>query len=196
VANKTTNFADRLPSPQSDLAENVLKDPYLFDFLTVGDSAKEREIETDLTKHITQFLLELGKGFAYVGRQYPLKINDDTFFIDLLFWHLELRAYVVIELKSGKFSPEHAGKLNFYLSAVDDLLKKPHDNPSIGILLCKTKDKTVAEYALKDLNKPIGVSEYQLMESLPKDLGKSLPSVKELEAELSHVGLAEDNDVT
>lgn len=195
LASKTSNFAERLPAPQSDLAENILKDPYRFDFLTVGEWAKEREIEQDLTQHITQFLLELGMGFAYVGRQYPLKINEKTFYLDLLFYHLELRAYVVIELKAGEFLPEYAGKLNFYLSAVDDLIKKPHDNPSIGILLCKSKDKALAEYALKDLNKPMGVSEYQLIESLPQDLGKSLPSIEELEKELSLVAARDDANV-
>jgi predicted nuclease of restriction endonuclease-like (RecB) superfamily len=193
-ATKTSNFKARLPAPQSDLAENTLKDPYLFDFLTIAESAKEREIEQDLTKHITQFLLELGKGFAYVGRQYPLRIEDETYFIDLLFYHLELRSFVVVELKAGKFLPEHAGKLNFYLSAVDDLIKKPQDNPSIGILLCKTRDKALAEYALKGFHKPMGVSEYQLIESLPKELGKSLPSVKQLEAELSQVPSSTDEE--
>ncbi len=181
---KTHNFVARLPHPQSDLAENTLKNPYLFNFISADDTAHEKEIENDLVKHITQFLLELGKGFAYMGRQYPLTVGDDTFYIDLLFYHVDLHCYVVIELKAGKFMPEYAGKLNFYLSAVDDLLKKPQDNPSIGILMCRSKNKTQAEYALKDINKPMGVSEYQLLESLPKKLGKSLPSIKELEAEL------------
>jgi predicted nuclease of restriction endonuclease-like (RecB) superfamily len=192
---KTSNFATHLPSPQSDLAHNTLKDPYLFDFLTLGDTAKEREIERDLTKHITQFLLELGKGFAFVGRQYHLSVGNKDFYIDLLFYHLELRCYVVVELKGNEFEPEYAGKLNFYLSVVDDLLKKPQDNPSIGILLCKTKDKALAEYALKDVGKPIGISEYRLMESLPQDLGKSLPSVEELEAELDQpMAILNDSD--
>lgn len=191
---KITNFAARLPAPQSDLANNALKDPYIFDFLTVGTAAKEREIERDLTKHITQFLLELGKGFAFVGRQYHLSVGSSDFYIDLLFYHLELRSFVVIELKTGEFTPEHAGKLNFYLSVVDDRLKKSTDNPSIGILLCKTKDKTLAEYALKDMSKPIGISEYKLMESLPKDLGKNLPSIEELEEELKQLSLQLDED--
>ena len=137
-----------------------------------------------MTKHITQFLLELGKGFAFVGRQYKVEVSDNDYFIDLLFYHLELRSYVVIELKSGRFKPEYAGKLNFYLSAIDSQVKKEGDNPTIGILLCKKKDKIEAEYALRDINKPMGISEYRLTEAIPENIKTQLPSIEELEIDL------------
>lgn len=180
-----TNFALRLPKPQSDLAKESLKDPYLLDFLGLGKEAEERAIETALVQHITQFLIELGAGFAFVGRQVLLNVGGDEFFIDLLFYHLKLRCYVVIELKAGPFKPEHTGQLGFYLSAVDAQIKHPDDQPSIGLLLCKSKNSVVAEYALRDINKPIGVAEYQLVQSLPERLQTNLPSIEEIEAELS-----------
>ena len=183
-----TNFVERLPAPQSDLARNTLKDPYLFDFLDVGKEADEREIESALVQHITRFLLELGAGFAFVGRQVHIEVGGDDFFIDLLFYHLKLRCYVVVELKAGAFKPEHAGQLNFYLSAVDSQVKAEQDNPSIGLLLCRTQNRVVAEYALRDTNKPIGVAEYQLIEALPKDLQSSLPSIEQIETELALTG--------
>lgn len=184
ITEKVTNFDTTLPKPQSDIAQELLKDPYKFDFLSIGDEAHEREIEKELVKHITHFLLELGKGFAFVGQQYHLEVAGDDYYIDLLFYHLNLSCFVVIELKAGAFKPEYAGKLNFYLSAVDDLLKREHDNPSIGIILCKTKNKIKAEYALRDINKPIGVSEFKLVESIPEELKTSLPTIEELEKEL------------
>lgn len=180
----TTNFAERLPALGTDLARQTLKDPYLFDFLGVGQEASEREIETALVQHITQFLLELGAGFAYVGRQVHLEVGGDDFFIDLLFYHLKLRCYVVIELKADKFKPEHLGQLGFYLTAVDRQVKSADDNPSIGLLLCKSKNKLVAEYALGDKNQPMGIAEYKLLESLPQDLQSNLPSIEQIEREL------------
>src|SRR4051812_31072874 len=182
-----TNFEQHLPKPQSDLARESLKDPYRFDFLTVGAEANEREIEAALVQHITRFLLELGAGFAFVGRQVPLEVGGEDFYLDLLFYHLKLRAYVVIEIKAGGFKPEHTGKLSFYLSAVDAQVKAPDDAPTVGLLLCKSKNRVVAEYALRDTNKPIGVAEYQLVEALPKDLEASLPSVEQIERELGEV---------
>jgi predicted nuclease of restriction endonuclease-like (RecB) superfamily len=185
-----TNFAEHLPAPDSDLARESIKDPYRFDFLGLTDEAEEREIETALVDHISRFLLELGAGFAYVGRQVPIEVGGDDFFMDLLFYHLKLHCYVVIELKAGAFKPEHTGKLGFYLSAVDAQVKSAQDNPTIGLLLCKTKNRVVAEYALRDSNKPIGVSEYQLLESLPKDLQTSLPSIEQIERELGNTDSA------
>jgi predicted nuclease of restriction endonuclease-like (RecB) superfamily len=182
-----TNFEHHLPKPQSDLARESLKDPYRFDFLTVGAEANEREIEAALVQHITRFLLELGAGFAFVGRQVHLEVGGEDFYLDLLFYHLKLRAYVVIELKAGDFKPEHTGKLSFYLSAVDAQVKAPEDAPTIGLLLCKSKNRVVAEYALRDTNKPIGVAEYQLVEALPKELEASLPSIEQIERELGEV---------
>lgn len=179
-----TNFESILPKQQSLLATNILKDPYNFDFLGLENDALERAIEDELTKHITEFLLELGKGFAFVGRQFKIEISENDYYLDLLFYHLELRCYVVIELKAGKFKPEYAGKLNFYLSAVDSQLKKEADNPSIGILLCKKKDKIEAEYSLRDINKPLGISEYRLTEAIPDNLKSQLPSIKDLENKL------------
>jgi predicted nuclease of restriction endonuclease-like (RecB) superfamily len=180
----TTNFAARLPTPHATLAVQTLKDPYFFDFLGVGLEADERAIESALVTHITRFLLELGAGFAFVGRQVHLEVGGDDFFLDLLFFHLKLRCYVVVELKAGAFKPEHAGQLNFYLSAVDSLIKAKQDNPTIGLLLCKTKNRVVAEYALRDANKPIGVAEYQLVHALPARLETSLPSIEQIEREL------------
>jgi predicted nuclease of restriction endonuclease-like (RecB) superfamily len=179
-----TNFALTLPKPESDLARESLKDPYRFDFLGLGEEAQEREIETALVKHVTDFLLELGAGFAFVGRQVLLDVGGEEFFIDLLFYHLKLRCYVVIELKAGKFKPEHLGQLSFYLTAVDAQVKHPDDGPTIGLLLCKTKNKVVAEYALRGKDQPLGVAEYQLVESLPKELHTSLPSIEQIEREM------------
>lgn len=178
------NFTKVLPAPQSDLAAQTLKDPYIFDFLTLTKDHNERELEAGLIEHITHFLLELGAGFAYVGRQVPLQVGARDFFLDLLFYHTRLHCYVVVELKAVDFEPEHAGKLNFYLKAVDTQLRKEGDAASIGILLCKKRDKMVAEYALSDIHKPIGVSEYQITKSLPEELKSSLPTVEEIEAEL------------
>lgn len=183
-----TNFDKLLPKPSSDLARESLKDPYRFDFLTLGAEASERELESALVKHITNFLLELGAGFAFVGRQVHLEVGGDDFYLDLLFYHLKLRAYVVVELKTGDFKPEHTGQLGFYLSAVDAQVKAPEDGPTIGLLLCKSKNRVVAEYALRDSNKPIGVAEYQLVEALPKDLEASLPSIEMIEREMGEVG--------
>lgn len=180
-----TNFETRLPKPQSDLARESLKDPNRFDFLGLTDEAQEREIEHALVKHVTEFLLELGAGFAFVGRQVLLDVGGDEFFIDLLFYHLKLRCYVVIELKGGKFKPEHLGQLGFYLTAVDRQVKSELDNPTIGLLLCKTKNKIVAEYALGDKTQPMGVVEYKLLESLPAELQTSLPSIEQIERELA-----------
>jgi predicted nuclease of restriction endonuclease-like (RecB) superfamily len=179
-----TNFSQRLPRPQSDLARESLKDPYRLDFLCLGKEAQERAIEDALVKHVTQFLMELGAGFAFVGRQVHVEVGDKDFYIDLLFYHLKLRCYVVVELKAGEFQPEYAGKLNFYLSAVDSQLRHASDNPSLGLLLCKNRDKVVAEYALRDMNKPIGVAEYQLVQALPKELQTDLPRIEDIESEL------------
>lgn len=179
-----TNFSQRLPRPQSDLARESLKDPYRLDFLGLGKETQERAIEEALVKHVTQFLMELGAGFAFVGRQVHVEVGDKDFYIDLLFYHLKLRCYVVVELKAGEFQPEYAGKLNFYLSAVDSQLRHPSDNPSLGLLLCKNRDKVVAEYALRDMSKPIGVAEYQLVQALPKELQTDLPRIEDIESEL------------
>ena len=179
-----TNFELTLPGPQSDLARESLKDPYRLDFLGLGREAGERAIEHALVRHVTEFLLELGAGFAFVGRQVLLDVGGDEFFIDLLFYHLKLRCYVVIELKGGKFKPEHLGQLGFYLTAVDRQVKSEHDNPTIGLLLCKSKNKIVAEYALGDKSQPMGVAEYKLLESLPPELQTSLPSIEQIEREL------------
>lgn len=180
-----SNFESLLPKPHSDLARESLKDPYRFDFLGLTVDAQEREIEGALVKHVTEFLLELGAGFAFVGQQVLLDVGGDEFFIDLLFYHLKLRCYVVIELKAGKFKPEHLGQLSFYLAAVDAQIKHPQDGPTIGLLLCKSKNKVVAEYALRDNARPIGVAEYQLVESLPVELQTSLPSIEQIELELA-----------
>lgn len=175
------NFEHTLPKLQSDLAIETIKDPYHFDFLGLGLEAHEREIEQELTRRIMDFMLELGKGFAFVGRQYKLEIGESDYFLDLLFYHLSLRCFVVIELKAGRFKPEYVGKLNFYLSAVDDRLKHPADNPSIGMLLCRAKDKLEVEYSLRDLNKPIGVSSFELSNIIPEELKTQLPTIEEME---------------
>jgi predicted nuclease of restriction endonuclease-like (RecB) superfamily len=179
-----TNFSQTLPLMQSDLAHQILKDPYNFDFLTLGDEVHERALERALLDHLRDFLLELGVGFTSVGSQKLIEVGGEDFYIDLLFYHLYLRCFVVIDLKMGKFKPEYAGKMNFYLSAVDDLLRHPDDKPSIGLILCKTKNKLIAEYALRDTRKPIGVSAYKLTHSLPKQIKGQLPTIEELEKEL------------
>jgi len=181
---KISNFKNRLPEAQSDMALEVLKDPYIFDFLSVGEKAHERELERDLVRHITEFLLELGSGFSYVGKQVHLEVAGEDFYLDLLFYHLRLRCYVVIELKAGAFKPEYAGKLNFYCSAVDDMLRYENDNPTIGLLLCKEKNGLLAEYALRDMNKALAVSDYQLTRAIPENLKPSLPTVEDIEREL------------
>lgn len=183
---KITNFPVKLPQPQSDLAEQTLKDPYIFDFLSIGARAHEREIEKELVKHITKFLLELGAGFSFIGQQYHIEVGGEDFYIDLLFYHLKLRCYIVIEIKTGKFKPEYAGQINFYLSAIDTILKHKTDNSTIGLILCKDKNRLIAEYALRDITKPVGVSEYKLVEMIPDNLKTSLPTVEEIEAELSN----------
>lgn len=180
-----TNFERRLAAPQAGLAAQVLKDPYHFDFLGLGEEARERDIENALVRHITRFLLELGACFAFVGRQFRLEVGGEEFFVDLLFYHTRLKCYVVVELKAHAFRPEHAGQLNFYLSAVDAQVKAPDDQPTIGLLLCRTQNRLVAEYALSGIDKPIGVAEYQLVRALPEPLDTSLPSIEEIEAELS-----------
>ncbi len=183
--NLVSNFPDTLPAAQSDLAREALKDPYRFDFLGLTEAAHERDIENALMQHVTDFLLELGAGFAFVGRQVLLNVGGEEFFIDLLFYHLKLRCYVVIELKGGKFKPEHLGQLGFYMTAVDRQIRHAQDNPTIGLLLCKSKNKVVAEYALGDKGQPMGIAEYKLLESLPKELQTSLPSIERIEAELA-----------
>ena len=180
-----TNFSQRLPAPHSQLAHETLKDPYLFDFLGLGDDAHEREIENALVRHITRFLLELGSGFAFIGRQFRLEVDGSEFFIDLLFYHTRLKCYVVVELKATEFKPEHTGQLNFYLTTVDRQVKAPDDKPTIGLLLCKTQSRLIAEYALSGIDKPIGVAEYELVRALPETLATNLPTVEELENELA-----------
>jgi predicted nuclease of restriction endonuclease-like (RecB) superfamily len=178
-----TNFSRLLPEPQSDLANQILKDPYNFDFLTLTDGYKEKELEDALTANITKFLLELGQGFAYIGRQVPIKIGETERFMDLLFYHLELRCFVVIELKAGKFAAEYVGKLGLYVAAINHQKKKENDNPTIGMIICGTKDHVEVQYSLESSNQPIGVSEYQLAKLLPDNLKSSLPSIEELEEE-------------
>ena len=179
-----TNFEKTLPATQSDLARQMLKDPYKFDFLSLSKEHTERELETDLIAHITQFLLELGAGFAYIGRQVPLQVGERDFFLDLLFYHARLHCYVVVELKTVDFEPEFAGKLNFYIKAVDEQLRGEGDQPTIGLLLCKSKDRLVAEYALSDIQKPMGLSTYTLSHTLPEALRDKLPSIETIEREL------------
>lgn len=183
--NAISNFTQTLPPLQSQLAVESIRDPYHFDFLGLEDDALEREIENAMMQHITRFLVEMGKGFAFVGRQYAIAVSHTEYFIDLLFYHLNLRCFVVVELKAGKFKPEYAGKLNFYLSAIDSQLKHPSDNPSIGLILCRTKDSIEAEYSLRDIQKPIGISEYHLTQALPKELVNQLPTVEQLENRLN-----------
>lgn len=184
TVDKISNFERRLPAPQSELAVQTMKDPYVFDFVPFREDMVERDIEEALVKDVTKLLLELGTGFAFLGNQYRLNVGGDDFYIDLLFYNLNLRCYVVIELKTGEFKPEFAGQLNFYLSAVDGILKRDEDNPSIGLLLCKSKNNLVAEYALKDMSKPMGVSEYKITKSLPEELEKQLPSVEDIESRI------------
>jgi predicted nuclease of restriction endonuclease-like (RecB) superfamily len=180
-----TNFDQQLPGPQSDLAAQAIKDPYIFDFLTLEEPFHERELETGLLAHVEKFLLELGQGFAFVGRQYHLDVGQDDFYLDLLFYHLRLRCFIVVDIKKGPFKAEYAGKMNFYCNVVDDRLRHPTDQPTVGLILCQDKNRLVAEYALKGVNKAIGVSEYRLTRALPTKLKSSLPSIEEIEAELS-----------
>jgi predicted nuclease of restriction endonuclease-like (RecB) superfamily len=180
-----TNFTTTLPSIHASIAQGLLKDPYLFDFLTLTETFLERELETGLVAHIQKFLIELGRGFAFVGRQYPLTVSDREFYLDLLFYHLHLRCFVVVDLKKGDFKPEYAGKMNFYCSAVDAQLRHAGDASTIGLILCQTKDRILAEYSLKDIHKPIGVADYELTRALPAELASSLPSIETIEAELS-----------
>ena len=189
LADKVSNFERRLPSPQSELAVQTMKDPYIFDFIPFKEDMVERDIERALVRDVTKLLLELGTGFAFLGNQYHLNVGGEDFYIDLLFYNLNLRCYVVIELKTGEFKPEYAGQLNFYLSGVDGILKKEQDNPSIGLLLCKSKNDLVAEYSLKDMSKPIGVSAYQITSNLPEELGKQLPSVEDIQKRITATDL-------
>ncbi|MBK7053108.1 MAG: DUF1016 family protein [Rhodoferax sp.] len=182
-----TNFTRTLPLPQSDLAQQTLKDPYTFDFMAMTAPYNELDVERQLTQHITQFLLELGKGFAFIGRQYHLEVAGNDYYIDLLFYHVTLKCYVVVELKNRKFIPEYAGKLNFYLSAVDSLLKRDDDQPTIGLLLCRDKNNIEVEFALRDMNKPMGVSEYTLVEALPDNLKGAMPTIEEIENDLQQL---------
>jgi predicted nuclease of restriction endonuclease-like (RecB) superfamily len=187
-----TNFTKTLPAPQSDLAQQLLKDPYNFDFLTLSKDASERELEAGLVAHLQKFLLELGTGFAFVGRQVPLEVAGEDYRLDLLFYHLKLRCFVVIDLKAGPFKPEYAGKMNFYLAAVDDTRKHPSDNPAIGLILCKSKKEVVVEYALRHTATPMGIAEFRHLEKLPAKFQGRLPSIEELEAEL---GATEDSAI-
>jgi len=184
LANKVSNFENRLPSPQSELAVQTMKDPYVFDFIHIREEMVERDIEQALIKDVTKLLLELGTGFAFLGNQYHLNIGGEDFYVDLLFYNLNLRCYVVIELKTGEFKPEYVGQLNFYLLAVDSVLKKELDNSTIGLLLCKTKNNLVAEYSLKDISKPIGVSEYKITDNLPDEFEKQLPSIEDIQSRI------------
>lgn len=181
-----SNFKQTLSEKVSALAEQTLKDPYIFDFLSLDTEYRERDIENQLVQHASKFLLELGKGFAFIGQQYPLKVADNDYYLDLLFYHTHLKCYVVIELKNTRFQPEYTGKLNFYLSAVDSLVKMPDDNPTIGLLLCKEKNSIEAEFALRNIHKPIGVSEYIIAKNLPEDLKSSLPTIEEIEREFEY----------
>ena len=183
-----SNFKTTLPAPQSDLAQQLLKDPYNFEFLTLAHDAREKELHAGLIEHLRDFLLELGVGFAFVGSQVPLQVGGDDFYLDLLFYHMKLRCFIVIDLKTGEFRPEYAGKMNFYLAAVDDLLRHRDDQPSIGIILCREKNRVIVEYALRDMAKPIGVPAYRVTTSLPSELSEDLPSVAQLEAELEVAG--------
>lgn len=186
LENKTTNFDNTLPDSSKDKVKELLKDPYIFDFISSDKELKELDIEKELTNNITKLLLELGSGFAFVGRQYHLEIDDEDYYIDLLFYNIKVRSFVVIELKTTEFKPEYIGKLNFYLSAIDEFVKDELDNPTFGILLCKNKKKITAELALKDINKPIGVSEYKILSEIPKYLENTLPSIEEIEKRLTY----------
>ena len=187
IAEKVTNFENTLPDVQSDLVLQTMKDPYIFDFIALKGQVKEKQIEDAMIEKIKNVLIELGNGFAFVGNQYKITVSDIDYFVDLLFYHLELRCYVVVELKARKFKPTDAGQLNFYLSAIDDMLRKEGDNPTIGILLCKEKDKLTAEYALKDINKPVGVSEYKILQDIPEYLQSQLPKVEDIELHIKDI---------
>ena len=178
------NFTRLLPQPQSELAQQTLKDPYNFDFLTLTEDYREQELGNALTRNITRFLLELGQGFAYIGRQIPLEVGDETLFADLLFYHLELRCYIVVELKTSKFKGEYLGQLGLYVSAVNHLKKKNEDNPTVGLLICKTKNDVVAQYALESTSQPIGISSYELTKLIPTELQSQLPTIEEIENNL------------
>jgi predicted nuclease of restriction endonuclease-like (RecB) superfamily len=188
-----TNFDMRLPEPHAKLARDTLKDPYIFDFLALDKPFRERELEAGLVKHLERFLLELGAGFAFVGRQVHLDVAEEDFYIDLLFYHLKLRSFVVVDLKIGPFKPEYAGKINFYCNVVDDKYRHATDNPTIGLILCQDKKRVLAEYALRGLDKPIGISEYELTRALPDNLKSALPTIEEIEAELT-AGLQDENE--
>lgn len=190
---KVSNYLTRLPNEQSLLAQELLKNPYNFDCLGLHDEAQEREIEHASVQHITKFLLELGKGFAFIGSQVPIEVSGTEFFIDMLFYHVIAHCYFVIEIKATPFKPEHAGQLNFYLNAVDDKIKMPEDKPTIGLLLVKSRDKVIAEYALRGIEKPIGVSEYLLTKAIPEELKRSLPTIQEIELELNEVKIKKEN---
>ena len=187
------NFDACLPAPHSELAKGTLKDPYIFDFLTLDKPFRERELEAGLVRHIERFLLELGAGFAFVGRQVHLDVAKEDFYIDLLFYHLRLRSFVVVDLKIGPFKPEYAGKINFYCNVVDDQYRHENDNPTIGLILCQDKKRVLAEYALRGMNKPIGISEYELTRALPEEFKSALPTIEEIEAELS-ADLQDENE--
>ena len=187
TGNLVSNFSQILPPLESDLVQQSFKDPYRFDFLTITEPFRERELENNLIKHMEKFLIELGSGFAFVGRQYKLEIGDDEFYIDLLFYHLKLRCFIVVELKKGKFKPEYSGQVNFYCSAIDGILAQKDDKPTIGLILCQEKNEIVAEYSLRNMTQPIGISEYQLTEVLPKEFESSLPTIEEIEQELKQI---------
>lgn len=187
IAKKTTNFSNTLPNPQNDLATQTMKDPYLFEFISLKEHTNEVQIENAMINRIKNVLVELGNGFSFVGNQYKITVNNTDYFIDLLFYHLELRCYIVVEIKARKFKPTDAGQLNFYLSAVDDILKKEGDNATIGILLCKEKDKLTVEYSLRNINNPIGVSEYKLLEDIPEYLQSQLPKAEDIEIHIKDV---------
>lgn len=180
-----SNFAARLPPSESDLVQQTLKDPYIFDFLTLEAGFHERELETGLIRHLEKFLLELGQGFAFVGRQFRLDLGDQDFHIDLLFYHLKLRCFVVIDLKRGDFKPEYAGKINFYCNVVDDRLRHESDKPTIGLILCQRPNQVLAEYALRGVDKPIGIASFELTRQLPAELQSSLPSIESIERALA-----------
>ena len=184
AAPKVSNFGERLPSPQSELAIQTMKDPYIFEIVDLARKSGERDIENALVRDVTRLLLEFGTGFAFIGNQYHIEVGGEDFYIDLLFYNLKLRCYVVVELKTGQFRPEHAGKLNFYLSAVDAVLKTEHDNPTIGYVLCGDKNNVIAEYALKDISKPVGVSEYQIVTKIPKEFENILPSAEDIKTRI------------
>ena len=187
TGNLVSNFSQILPPLESDLVQQSFKDPYRFDFLTITEPFRERELENNLIKHMEKFLIEFGSGFAFVGRQYKLEIGDDEFYIDLLFYHLKLRCFIVVELKKGKFKPEYSGQVNFYCSAIDGILAQKDDKPTIGLILCQEKNEIVAEYSLRNMTQPIGISEYQLTEVLPKEFESSLPTIEEIEQELKQI---------